>query len=331
MRVSVVAGLILGVHVAVIGSVVMTQGCASTRAGDASTVPAAVEPAPAPVMPPSAAVVTQPAPALQPVAFPAIQPPVEPAPLKTSVAAENVYVVKSGDSLSKIAAAHGVSTRELAELNQITDANKIRGGQKLILPDHAKPSQSQPAAKSAAAAPAPAKESSAVAASGDTYVVKAGDALSKIAALHGVKTKDLMAVNKITDANKIRVGQKLAIPAKSAKAAAAPAEAKPAEAAAAPAAAPAPVEAPKVEAPAAPAPAPVPAPEAAVAAPASEPAPEGVATQDAMLDYTVQEGDTVEGIARLFVVRKDDILRVNNIPAGTEVKAGQTIKIPPSM
>ena len=235
-------------------------------------------------------------------------------------------MVKSGDSLSKIAAAHGVSTRELAELNQITDANKIRGGQKLILPDHAKPSQSQPAAKSAA----PAKASAPAAAAGD-YVVKAGDALSKIAAAHGVKTKDLMAVNKITDANKIRVGQKLAIPAKSAKAAAAPAEAKPAEAAAAPAAAPAPVEAPKVEAPAAPAPAPVPAPEAAVAAPASEPAPEGVATQDAMLDYTVQEGDTVEGIARLFVVRKDDILRVNNIPAGTEVKAGQTIKIPPSM
>lgn len=328
MRFSVVAGLILGVHVAVIGSVVMTQGCASTRSGDASAVPAAVEPAPAPVMPPSAAVVTQPAPALQPVAFPAIQPPAEPAPLKTSVAAENVYVVKSGDSLSKIAAAHGVSTRELAELNQITDANKIRGGQKLILPDHAKPSQSQPAAKTAAAAPAPAKESSAATASGDTYVVKAGDALSKIAALHGVKTKDLMAVNKITDANKIRVGQKLAIPAKAAKAApaAAPAEAKPAEAAPAPA--PAPVEAPTVEAPAAPAP--VPVPEAAVAAPVSEPAPEGTA-QDAMLDYTVQEGDTVEGIARLFVVRKDDILRVNNIPAGTDVKAGQTIKIPPSM
>ena len=325
MRFSVVAGLILGVHVAVIGSVVMTQGCASTRSGDASAVPAAVEPAPAPVMPPSAAVVTQPAPALQPVAFPAIQPPVEPVPLKTSVAAENVYVVKSGDSLSKIAAAHGVSTRELAELNQITDANKIRVGQKLILPDHAKPSQSQPAAKSAAA---PAKESAPAVASGDTYVVKAGDALSKIAALHGVKTKDLMAVNKITDANKIRVGQKLVIPAKAAKApeAAAPAEAKPAEAA--PAAAPAAVEAPKVEAPAA-APAAAPAVAAAPEA-APAPAPEGTA-QDAMLDYTVQEGDTVEGIARLFVVRKDDILRVNNIPAGTDVKAGQTIKIPPSM
>lgn len=322
MRVSIVAGLIVGVHVAVIGSVVMTQGCASTRRGEGSTIPAAVEPAPAPVLPPSAAVVAQPPPALQPMPFPVIQPPAQPAPLKTDVAAENIYVVKSGDSLSKIAAAHGVNTRELSELNQIADANKVRIGQKLVLPDHAKPSQSQPAAKAAAPAKSAAKE---VELSGDSYVVKAGDALSKIAALHGVKTKDLMAANKITDANKIRVGQKLAIPAKAAKPdVAAKAEEKPAEAPKAPEAAVAPLPAPVPEA----APAVVPAP----VAPA--PAPEGIVPaaegQEAMLDYTVQEGDTAEGIARLFVVGKDDILRVNGIAAGADVKPGQKIKIPPS-
>jgi LysM repeat protein len=328
MRVSVVAGLIVGVHVAVIGSVVMTQGCASTQRGAGSTEPALVESAPAPVLPPSVAVVSQPA--VQPVQFPALLPPVEPAPLKTSVAAENVYVVKSGDSLSKIAAAHGVSSRELAELNQISDPNKVRIGQKLILPDHSKPSQSQPGAKSAPAAKA-AEKSAPV--SGDAYVVKAGDALSKIAALHGVKTKDLMAANNITDANKIRVGQKLAIPGAKAAAKSEPAktEAKPAEqpkveeakveapVAEAAVSAPVPAAVPAVEA----VPAVVPAPEAAV----TPPAPEG---QEAMLDYTVQDGDTAEGIARLFVVRKDDILRVNNIPAGGDVKPGQQIKIPPS-
>ena len=57
MRVSVVAGLILGVHAAVIGSVVMTQGCASSKGGAVSTEPAVVESAPAPQMPPSAAVI----------------------------------------------------------------------------------------------------------------------------------------------------------------------------------------------------------------------------------------------------------------------------------
>jgi LysM repeat protein len=305
--------LIVGVHVAVIGSVVMTQGCASTQRGADSTVPAMVEPAPAPVLPPSAAMVAQPA--LQPVAFPQIQPPVEPAPLKTSVAAENVYVVKSGDSLSKIAAAHGVRTEELKELNQIADANKVRIGQKLVLPDHAKPSQSQPSEKSAAPAKTSAKSASG---SGETYVVKAGDALSKIAALNGIKTKDLMAANQITDANKIRVGQKLVIPgAKAAvkkdaekNATAAKVEEKT-------------VEQPKAEEPAvAPLPAPVPEAAAGVA-----PAPD--ASQEAMLDYTVQDGDTAEGIARLFVVRKDDILRVNNISEGSDVKPGQKIKIPP--
>ena len=320
MRVSVVAGLIVGVHVAVIGSVVMTQGCASAKSGAGTSVPEQVETAPVPPMPPSADVMA--APALQPVAFPAIQPPVAPAPLKTSVAAENVYVVKSGDSLSKIAAAHGVKAAELKELNQIADVNKIRIGQKLILPDYAKASQSQPAEKSAAKAAPKASVS------GDAYVVKPGDALSKIAAAHGIKTKDLMAANNLTDANKIRAGQKLVIPGAKAAAKSEPAkvEEKPAEAPVAPLPAPVPeVVAPAPEA----APEAMPAP--AVAAPAAPAVPAApVAGQDAMLDYTVQEGDTAEGIARLFVVNKDDILSVNGIPAGADVKPGQKIKIPPS-
>jgi len=308
MRVSVVAGLILGVHVAVIGSVVMTQGCVSADRGKSSTVPSMVEAPPPPVLAPSVDVVE--AISVEPVSFPPIQPPVQPKPMKTSVAAENVYVIKSGDSLSRIAASHGVNTRELAELNQITDPNKIRIGQKLILPDYSKPSTSQPAAKKASSSSkAPAKKKAAVA-SGDSYVVKSGDALSKIAALHGVKTKELMAANNIKDANRIRIGQKLVIPAATAKAAAPVKEKKVV------------VVEEKVEVMAiAPLPSPV------VATPAI---PVVLEDQEAMLDYTVQEGDTAEGIARLFVVRKDDILRVNQIPAGSDVKPGQKIKIPPS-
>ena len=318
MRVSVVAGLIIGVHVAVIGSVVMTQGCTSTQSGAGSTVPAAVEPAPPPVLPPSAAVAVP----VQPVAFPVFQPPAEPAPLKTDVAAENVYVVRPGDSLSKIAAAHGVKTAELKELNKIADENKIRADQKLILPDYAKPSQSPPKAKAPAAAKAAAKETAKeppapVVASGDSYVVKAGDSLSKIATAHGVKVADLKELNKIADANKIRIGQKLAIPA--AKPAKKDAEAAP-KAEAAPAA----------EAPVAPLPSPVPEIASAAVPEPAPAAPSSVEGQEAMLDYTVQDGDTLEGIARLFVVRQEDIRRANGLAAGDEVRSGQTIKIPPA-
>ena len=318
MRVSVVAGMIVAVHVAVIGSVVMTQGCVSTRTESDVVVPAPVETAPVPPMPPSADVV----PVAAPVAFPVLQPPVPPAPVKTSVAAENVYVVKPGDSLSKIAAAHGVKTAELKELNNVVDVNKIRVGQKLILPDYSKPSSSQPAEKSAKSAEAKAT------ASGDAYVVKPGDALSKIAAAHGVKTKDLMAANNLTDANKIRAGQKLVIPgAKKAEKSEDKAVEKKAEKKSEPKAEKKAEEAAPVEPAVAPLPAPVPevapapAPEAAVAS----------GFQDAMLDYNVQEGDTVEGIARLFVVSADEIRKVNGLAAGEEVVPNKTIKIPPSM
>lgn len=309
MRVSIVAGLIVAVHVAVIGSVVMTQGCATTQRDAGRTEPLPVEPAPVPVLPPSAAVVVPEA--VPPVAFPEIQPPVRPEPVTTGVAAGNLYVVKAGDSLSKIAVKHGVNFRELAELNQITDPNKIRIGQKLILPDYAKPSQSPPAAKPSASA----KPKSA-AGEGGAYEVKAGDSLSKIAVAHKVALKDLAAANQITDYNKIRIGQKLVIPG-AAKAEAPKPEAPKAEAAkaeVAEAAAPAAVEA-----------APVPAP-ASDAAATETPA----ADQADMLEYTVQDGDTVDSIARLFVVRQDEIRRVNNLAPGQEVSPAQRIRIPPA-
>ncbi|HOO21379.1 MAG TPA: LysM domain-containing protein, partial [Kiritimatiellia bacterium] len=45
----------------------------------------------------------------------------------------------------------------------------------------------------------------------------------------------------------------------------------------------------------------------------SLPAEEPVSTDD-MLQYTVQEGDTPEAIARLFVIRLDDLMAANSMP-----------------
>lgn len=328
MKLSVVAGLIVGVHIVVIGSVTL-QGCAVLN-GDKTASPAkeTPEPPPAPVMPPTAEVA--PVTPAQPIIFTEVKPPapVKPAPV---AGAANIYVVKKGDVLSTIARAHGVKTAELKELNHLTDANKIRLGQKLILPDYAKPSTSQPTAASTTPATAAAPASAAaVTAPGGTYVVKSGDALSKIAKKHSVTIKALMEANQIKDANKIRIGQKLTIPAATAAKAAAPA---------APAPAPekkdwvaplpqttAPVAAPAVTpaAPADPATPPVVEPAAPAALDAD------AAAQDGMLDYTVQIGDTVDSIARLFVVSREDILRVNNLSADSDVKLGQVIRIPPS-
>lgn len=50
-------------------------------------------------------------------------------------AAPGQYTVKAGDTLTAIAARHGVSLQTLMEKNQITDANELREGQKLLIPE----------------------------------------------------------------------------------------------------------------------------------------------------------------------------------------------------
>ena len=50
--------------------------------------------------------------------------------------------------------------------------------------------------------------------------------------------------------------------------------------------------------------------------------------RESMLQYTVQEGDTVSGIARLFVITEEDLRWANNISEGGEFAPGDSIWIP---
>lgn len=330
MKLSVSASLIVGIHAAVIGLMAL-QGCGTTG-NRISTTPTPVEPPPPAIMPP--AVNNVPVAPANPVAFPEIKAPVAPVAVNTPAKsdADNIYVVKPGDSLSKIAKAHGVSTAELKELNNITDANKIRIDQRIVLPDHASPSTSKPSA-APAKTPAATNAKPAPAAKAGEYIVKKGDSLSKIAAAHHVKTKALADANGITDPNKIREGMKLTIPGAAAAPADKPAAEKPAEAPKAPEAAPAAPVVPLDQLQNA-----APAPEAPKAdepkAPAVEPPPAVPAVpdipQDQLIEYTVQMDDTVDSIARLFVVSADDIRSVNGLSGDAQLRSGQVIRIPPS-
>lgn len=91
------------------------------------------------------------------------------------------YRVQHGDSLSIIARDHGVSTRDLAAENGISNLHFIRVGQVLRIP-------------------------------GVFYQVRSGDTLSGIAVSAGVKTSELAAINGIENADRIRVGQRLRLP-----------------------------------------------------------------------------------------------------------------------
>lgn len=97
------------------------------------------------------------------------------------------YTVRRGDSLSTIASRHGLALGELLALNDLKRSSVILPGQKLIL---------QTASPKA-----------------ETYTVKRGDALAKIAKRHGMSLNSLLALNGLNRKSTIHPGQRLKISA----------------------------------------------------------------------------------------------------------------------
>ncbi len=91
------------------------------------------------------------------------------------------YVVRPGDSLSRIAAEHNTTVRSLVSANHINNPDLISVGQELIIPN------------------------------AGTYLVRPGDTLEGIARTLGVTPAQLAAANGITDPNRIYVGTRLLV------------------------------------------------------------------------------------------------------------------------
>lgn len=112
------------------------------------------------------------------------------------------YTVKRGDSISTIAAKHGVSTAALLKANNLTSkqAARIQPGRKLTIP----------AKGSTAKATEPAQST--------IHTVKRGESISRIASRYGITPEELLKANNMTkkQADLIQAGRKLTIPAKSA-------------------------------------------------------------------------------------------------------------------
>ena len=113
----------------------------------------------------------------------------------TTAAASGVrtVTVEAGDSLSKIAKAHGMTVERLAALNAICDINQLFVGQVLLL------GEEQPEADPDAAP------------TGVSVTVQAGDSVSKIAKRYDTTVDAILADNDISDPNLIFVGQTLVI------------------------------------------------------------------------------------------------------------------------
>ena len=123
------------------------------------------------------------------------------------------YVVVKGDSFAKIAKKFSVSVKAIKAANPGIEPTKMKVGQKLSIPA----SSGGAAASTAASALTPASSSSGE----ETYTVKSGDTLTKIAKANGTTVKAIESENNLST-TKIKVGQKLKIPAKAEVAAPAP-------------------------------------------------------------------------------------------------------------
>jgi LysM repeat protein len=102
-----------------------------------------------------------------------------------------VHIVQWGENLTSIARRYGTTIQAIVQANQLSNANRIYAGQRLIIPGAWTP-------------PPPS--------SGNTHVVRYGDTLSAIAYRYGVRTSDLAWLNGIANPNRIYPGQRLLIP-----------------------------------------------------------------------------------------------------------------------
>lgn len=118
------------------------------------------------------------------------------------------YKVAKGDMFYTIAKAHGISISALKAANPTVDPNRLRVGAILQIPA---------SSATATAATGAKNRTDAGAASGSdakTYIVKAGDTLTKIAKVNGASVKEVRSFNGLKT-DRLHVGQKLKIPAKS--------------------------------------------------------------------------------------------------------------------
>lgn len=105
--------------------------------------------------------------------------------LNVNNSTSTTYTVQSGDTLSGIANKFGTTYQKLAEINGISNPNKIYAGQVLKI--------------------------SGTTSNTITYTVKHGDTLSGIAKKYNTTVDNLVSKNGIKDKNKIYVGQVLKI------------------------------------------------------------------------------------------------------------------------
>ncbi|MYH61832.1 MAG: LysM peptidoglycan-binding domain-containing protein [Caldilineaceae bacterium SB0675_bin_29] len=200
-----------------------------------------------------------------------------------------LYRVKAGDSLTKLARRYGFSVTQLAQLNGISPLRWLYSGQQLRLPVSPTSVQaSRPAAPVSATGRINLEEF-------QRYTVQPGDTLTRLAKQHGISLSRLMSINGLSLARWLYVGQVLLLPTEAESTVIQPAQQ-----------------------PAPPVPALQPAPPVSAMVPG----------QSHGAVHTVQTGQSLKDIAGQYGVNHASLAKLNNLANNSILEAGQSLRIP---
>lgn len=125
------------------------------------------------------------------------------------IAAEPIHhVIQPGETLASIANKYGLTVQQLAQLNNITNPDRILRGDTLTV--FATTSETAAPAAEVETAVQPETE---VIVNGTSYVVQPGETLAMIAQRNGITWPAIVQANNISDPNRVQAGQTIIIPA----------------------------------------------------------------------------------------------------------------------
>ncbi|MBW7878236.1 MAG: LysM peptidoglycan-binding domain-containing protein [Chloroflexi bacterium] len=124
----------------------------------------------------------------------------------TATPAGQTYTVQPGDTLFSIARRFAVSSNDLIRVNGIADPNRIRVGQKLVIPDGSSSPSATPTPRPTTRPSGPVVSPTPV-----TDVVLPGDTLASVARRNGTTVTELIRLNNIVNPDVILVGQRLIV------------------------------------------------------------------------------------------------------------------------
>jgi LysM repeat protein len=136
------------------------------------------------------------------------------APASLPIGGNRIHQVKSGDSLTKIAAQHGTTPAELAEANGIKETATLRQGQVLNLPAAKTASSSTSAAPTSDSKKAEflRTKTGAPKVIPKTHTIGKNETLMAVVRKYGVSYEELVKLNKIDDPRKLQIGQVIKLP-----------------------------------------------------------------------------------------------------------------------